>query len=367
MDEVFTRWPHATLANIYQMFPQDGATPQQIAAGSAVIGVLENFWETSSPRHTLGIGSASTCSAMGIDFEWTNANAIYVGSIGIRQMPLLLKQVLNAAFPDHAAFLEQSDRRRDHPAPYHGPSLLHGARHPFLSGVLGLLGGDDWAALKWVALSSGLKIVGAPMPPEAAMDRISEALGRSSSGMGDHVEHIKTWLGTPPHDLLGQLCRTWFPDAHPEMALAMTMSRFIYTDEKIDAQEAWNTRRMSLQTRLRFLLHFPGAAQLFEPYADLSAELMGLRRAVDEHRGDMLGELESLVDLHVDNPDLFRQDPCRYIDAEISLEADKRQRLNEEAIEAQRVEDERFLHDLRTLGSAEVMRRLEKKHGLAAR
>ncbi|MBW3243442.1 hypothetical protein KUV57_12280 [Epibacterium sp. DP7N7-1] len=44
--------------------------------------------------------------------------------------------------------------------------------------------------------------------------------------------------------------------------------------------------------------------------------------------GNMLDELESLVDLHVDNPDIFRQDPHRYIEAEISLEADKRQRLN---------------------------------------
>ena len=358
MDDIYTRWPHAELADIYLMFPPDGATSEQIAAGAAVIGTLEGFWKTSIEPRGTGIGSIDGLSAVGIDFEATNSNAIYADCGAIYRIPTLVKQVLNAAFPNAAEYLEPASHQDHSPAPYHGPPLIDAAQHPLLGGILGFLENETFAAVKWRTVSTGLTLVGAPAPSKEAESRIADALMRSRSELRSNIEHLLKWMGSPPHDFLGQLSEMWFESDDAELAKARTLSRFIFTDEKIDGNEAWETRRMSVQTRLRFLLHFPGAVGLFEPYASLGDELMALRHAVDNHRGNMLDELQDLVLINIKDHGGFRGNPKSFIEASRSKEEERIRQRHEEGIEEDKLRDARETHALMTLGVDEFIRRM---------
>lgn len=364
MDDIFTRWPHAEPADIYQMFPPDGASAQQVAAGAAVICILDDFWNTSIRTRMIGFGSTSELSALGIKFKSTDSNAIYTDSRAIYRIPILVKQVLNSAFPNASEYIKPSAHRGDIGAPYHGPNLLDAVKHPLVAGILGFLDQKTFATLKWRTLSIGLQLVGAPAPSEEAKSRIVEALTKSRSEFGSEIEHIKSWMNSPPHNFLGELSGMWFDNGDSELAMAQTISRFIYTDEKIDGKVALDKHRMSIQTRLRFLLHFPDASGLFEPYAELGEELLGLRHAIDNHRGNMLDELEGLVSIHLKDHERFRNDPENFIETSRSKEEARIRLQHEEGLKDDELRDARETYAIMTLGSTEFKRRIDSGEDL---
>ncbi|MCW3784181.1 hypothetical protein [Defluviimonas salinarum] len=348
MQDVFTRWPHATPAEIYAMFPPEGATPRQIVAGSAVIEVIDAF---SRSHRTGGYrpGEASRGSVFGLNMEWHNGDAIHVDGRRIYRMPTLIKDILAAAYPNHSENLLPDDPLVDPEdlAPYHGPLLARAIYHPFLRGAIGLTSREDWAVLQWHTMEHALDKAGAPHPSVEASARIMQAFERHRPDLSDHIEHTRKWLGSGPNNYFDVVLRKLIPHVGQENGELFVMGLIAFTDDIPEGQSG----RGSMQTRLRFLNHFPTAWILFEPYAPIGDELTALRRAIDTHHGNMLDDLSGLVGKHLSRPADFRKNPMGYIGKAIErgIAAEARQRAD--AKEEQRLEDERDLHALRTFGA----------------
>lgn len=103
MDDVFTRWPHARVAEIYRLFADPKEDPVKIRAGAAVLELVQTYIDHSSTQVPFADPvHPNTLEIFGLTFKWRHVGLIHIEDGSIDLLPSVIKEVLNIAFEPHA-------------------------------------------------------------------------------------------------------------------------------------------------------------------------------------------------------------------------------------------------------------------------
>jgi hypothetical protein len=314
MKDSYRAWPHAEIADIYTMFPPEGASSELVFAGSYALEAMDSLGDPGPVRGSMDFNKPRTCCCFGIDMEMHNGDAAFVNRHGIYKIPTFIKAALNHAFPGQSALLDRRIRIEDieWATPSMGPILEDALKHPYLRGLFGFCSKEEWIELKVKTLSTALMSVGAPTPSPEANLRISEWIERETPDFQGVVDHNLSWMKGRIEEIRDPLSSA----TGRELDEYGVLSLVSFSDEKADGKKVAG----SIQKRLRFLGHFPGAWRLFTPYEYLGDDLKNLRRAIDDHQGNLQDHLTGLVDQVLQDSAAFRKNPSTYLDVKIETE-----------------------------------------------